>query len=253
MKVIINGINGKMGRQLVSHFSQSDTYKIVAGIDKTQPKQEFPFPVEQDVEKVIESGDVVIDFSLPSGTESVLESCLKHKKMLITGTTGISDELNQKLQKASEQIIVVQANNFSIGVNLLFNFVDHMSKKMKNLNFDVELTETHHRQKKDSPSGTARSLLKVIKEQYKNSELNEVYGREGLELSRENQIGVHSVRGGTVIGTHEIQFLGPSENISIKHEALSRNVFVEGVEFCCGKIANKTNGYFTMLDLLGVG
>jgi len=252
MDLIISGISGKMGQQLLSHFSASDHHQIVAGVDKSLPQKEYPFPIVSRWDQIPVNGDVVIDFTLPDGTEKALEFCLRNQRKLITGTTGLSDQMIQKLKEAGNQITVVHANNFSIGVNLLFDFVRYISHKLHHLDFDVELLETHHRGKKDAPSGTARTLLEVIQNQYQNPELKQVYGREGQNLDRKNQIGVHSLRGGTVIGTHEIRFLGPSENISIKHEAISRHVFVEGVSFCLDQISATSSGYFTMQDLLHI-
>ncbi len=252
MKIIINGINGRMGKEFLRELEVREEFSLVGGADIEPPKGELPFPFATDLEEIIDSCDAVIDFSLPDGTEKALHSCLKHRKTLLTGTTGLSDSLTEKLRKAGEKITVIRGNNFSLGVNLLFDFADYLTSRLAPLSYDIELTETHHRHKKDAPSGTASTLLEIMRKHLPAGEGESVFGRKGTNLTRNKEIGVHSLRGGSVVGIHEIKFFGNGETLTLKHEALSRSVFVEGALWALNKAGSVKNGFFTVNDLLNL-
>jgi 4-hydroxy-tetrahydrodipicolinate reductase len=249
MKIILNGILGRMGRTISTKIIEQKKHQLIGGVDPSFKGGMFPFDVVNSIEDLIEGTDVVIDFSTPEGTEKAVSQCAKYGKHLIVGTTGLNERQLKLLKDASEDIIVVHSNNFSLGVNLLFHFVEYMTQKLASLPFDIEIIESHHRFKKDSPSGTAKTLLQIIQSNLPE-EPSVVYGREGFQDSRDLQIGVHSIRGGGIIGIHEVQFLGQAETLSIKHQALSREVFADGVLYCLDRLEALSPGYYTMKDIL---
>lgn len=249
MKVIVNGILGRMGHGIAVKVQHQKKHQLVGGVDPHPIEQEVSWKIVSRLEDIIKEGDVVIDFSSPAGTRNAVKICMEEKKSLITGTTGLEDSLVQMLKEAGKIIPVIHSNNFSLGVNLLFQFVEYMTHKLGSLPFDIELIESHHRYKKDSPSGTAKTLLDIIQANVPDQR-KPVFGRNGFQESREGQIGVHSIRGGGIVGIHEVQYLATNEVISIKHEALSREVFIDGVLYCLDKISELNAGYYTMKDIL---
>lgn len=251
MKIIMNGILGKMGRTISTKIIQEKKHQLIGGVDPQFKGEMFPFTVVNDLEDLIREGDVVIDFSTPEGTEKAVSICAQHGKHLIVGTTGLNDRQISLLKDASKNIIVVHSSNFSVGVNLLFHFVEYMTKKLGHLPFDIEIIESHHRFKKDSPSGTASTLLEIVRQNLPEKR-EPVYGRKGFQDSRDGQIGVHSIRGGGVVGYHEVQFLAQAEVLAINHQALSREVFADGVLFCLDKLADLQPGYYSMKNILNL-
>ncbi|GAB4183857.1 MAG: 4-hydroxy-tetrahydrodipicolinate reductase [Calditrichia bacterium] len=249
MNVIINGILGRMGRAISNRIIQDGKHSLLGGVDPNFSSTVFPFTVVKNLAELIEPETVVIDFSLPEGTSHVLAIWDEIKFPMIIGTTGLSSDEIDRIRECSKEVPVVHANNFSIGVTLLQDFVRYMTSKMKDLDYDIEIIEGHHRFKKDAPSGTARTLLDTIQAQFDHRR-EEIYGRKGVSDSRDNQIGIHSIRGGGIIGKHEVHYIGKAESLSISHEAFSREVFVDGVILALDRIGQLKPGYYTMSDLL---
>ena len=191
----------------------------------------------------------IIDFSHFSLLEEVLESSIEKNVPLLIATTGHSEEQLKKITEAANRIPLIKATNTSVGVTVLNEIVAYAARLLQG--FDIEIIEKHHNRKIDAPSGTANTLLEVI-----NSNLDEkydvVYGREGHSMRTEKEIGVHSIRGGNIIGEHSVIFAKNDEIIEIKHEALSRKIFSDGSVKAIGYLKDKKPGMYTMKDVLGI-
>lgn len=250
LKVAINGIMGRMGQELVSALDQSKEFDLIGGIDPSPQKKLRGIKVTQEPAELLPQADVLIDFSLPQGAMQILNACLMERKALVTGTTGLNEEQLSTFEQAAQSIPIVQAFNFSIGITLMIKLVGMAAKTLKN-KADVEIVEKHHRMKKDSPSGTAILLAKEIVAKMELTE-KEIFkfGRRGKNLSRGSEIGMHSLRGGSVIGEHIAFFFGENENLSIGHQALNRKIFVDGALLAAKWIVGKNKGLYSMLDVL---
>ncbi len=196
--------------------------------------------------------DVLIDFTLPAGTMHWLDHCLKHATPMVSGVTGHSDEQSARIRKAGEKIPILQASNFSIGINLLLGLVGKVAAEL-GTTYDIEIIETHHKQKVDSPSGTALTLVDAVLAQTGRSREDDVvWGRRGETGPRPTgQIGVHAVRMGDVVGRHEVHFSGPGETITLRHEAHSRDAFAAGALRGAAWIVGKPAGIYTMREVIG--
>ena len=195
--------------------------------------------------------DAIIDFSHFSLIDDVLEAGITKKVPVLVATTGHTEEQLKKIEKAAELIPVIKATNTSLGVNIVNEIVAFATKLLKD--FDIEIVEKHHNRKIDAPSGTASTLLEIVKENLNDgNDYRTVYGREGYSKRAEKEIGVHAIRGGNIVGEHTVIYAKNDEIIEIKHEALSRKMFSDGavkaIEFLSGKNAGK----YTMRDVLGI-
>ena len=195
--------------------------------------------------------DAIIDFSHFSLIDDVLEAGIAKKVPVLVATTGHTEEQLKKIEKAAELIPVIKATNTSLGVNIVNEIVAFATKLLKD--FDIEIVEKHHNRKIDAPSGTASTLLEIVKENLNDgNDYRTVYGREGYSKRAEKEIGVHAIRGGNIVGEHTVIYAKNDEIIEIKHEALSRKMFSDGavkaIEFLSGKNAGK----YTMRDVLGI-
>ncbi len=195
--------------------------------------------------------DAIIDFSHFSLIDDVLEAGIAKKVPVLVATTGHTEEQLKKIEKAAELIPVIKATNTSLGVNIVNEIVAFATKLLKD--FDIEIVEKHHNRKIDAPSGTASTLLEIVKENLDDgNDYRTVYGREGYSKRAEKEIGVHAIRGGNIVGEHTVIYAKNDEIIEIKHEALSRKMFSDGavkaIEFLKGKDAGK----YTMRDVLGI-
>ncbi len=246
--IAICGAVGKMGRVIADVIENRDDCRVVAGIDKIA-EQYSAFPVYASISDMKEKPQVIIDFSHPSTLEDLLEYCLSNGVALVIATTGYNEEQIDKINKAAEQIPLFFTFNMSLGINLL---ADLAKKAVKILGgqYDIEIIEKHHNQKIDAPSGTAIMLADAI-----NEELDEkytyTYDRHSVRAKRgKTAIGMHSIRGGTIVGEHEIIFAGRDEVISLKHEAHSKQVFAVGSVNAAIFLAGKPAGLYAMSDLL---
>ena len=248
-KLLINGIGGQMGHALMKAVSDADSgFEIVCGVDPFC-KTVLPFPVYASASDVSEPVDAVIDFSVPKATEEILVFCLRTKTPAVICTTALSDELIAKISEASKQIPVFRSGNMSLGVNLMCVLLKQARQTLGDA-FDIEIVETHHNRKKDAPSGTALMLADAIREA-DGTDHPYVFGRSEKDRRREpGEIGFHSIRGGTIVGQHEVRFLGQDEEISIRHEAYSKQVFASGALKAAAFLLTKQNGLFTMEDLV---
>jgi len=247
-KVILCGANGRMGRVIAEIIEDRADMVIVAGVDK-QPDQAI-FPVYPHIGQVEEEADCVIDFSHPSLLEELLEYAVEKNLSVVLCATGYSEEQLARVETASKQIPVFRSANMSLGVNLLID----LAKKAANVlgsDFDIEIVEKHHNQKIDAPSGTAYMIADAINEERDNRH-HCVYDRQSRREKRDpSEIGIHAVRGGTIVGEHEVIFAGRDESISIRHAITSREVFAVGAVNAAGFLAGKPAGLYQMKDLIG--
>lgn len=248
-KILIWGIGGKMGKNLVECIPSFENALCVGGVDKFADPKQFAIPVFKSGKDVNVDADVIIDFSRPDALDEILEYALAHKCGIMLATTGYTTQQQAKIDEASNSIAVFQSSNMSLGVNLMIELCRKAANFLGN-NFEVEIIEQHHNQKVDAPSGTALSIAKAINEEFDNSK-EFIYGRQGKNSKRQgSEIGIHAVRGGTIVGKHDVLFIGKDEVITIKHEAQSRMVFAQGAIRAGLFLASKKTGKYSMKDLV---
>lgn len=237
-----------MGQAIEKLVSGMDDCKIVAGFDVADSlKSSFPVfanPMDCDVH-----ADAVIDFSHPSCLGNLLEYAKKTHTPLVVATTGLSPKQQEEMKEASKEVGIFFSANMSLGINLLLDLVSRATKLLGD-SFDIEVIEKHHNQKLDAPSGTALMIADKIKESM-SEEAEYVYDRHAVRQKRQkNEIGLHAVRGGTIVGEHEVLFCGQDEVIEIKHSAASREVFAAGAIRAAKFVAEKPAGFYNMQDLV---
>lgn len=250
MKVILHGCNGKMGRVLVKLMKEDPEIEITAGIDKEPAKYTNDFPVYAQAALCKEKGDVVIDFSHHSALPQLIDYCLATKTPLVTATTGLSGEDMARLAEASKSIPVFHSANMSVGINLMTDLVSRVGKALGTA-FDIEIVEKHHNKKVDSPSGTAYMLANAINAAFDNNK-EYIYGRQGkADIRKDTHVGIHAIRGGTIVGEHTVIFAGPDEIIEITHTALSKDIFGLGAIKAAKFLTKQPSGFYNMNDIIG--
>jgi len=246
--IVICGANGHMGRVIADVISGRDDCKVIAGIDKFTTAY-ADFPIVASAGELTEKPDVIIDFSHPSTLDDLLNYCLSNGTALVIGSTGYNDEQTAKIKRAAEQIPLFFTFNMSLGINLLADLAKRATKILGD-QFDIEIVEKHHNQKLDAPSGTAIMLANAINEELDNR-CSYTYDRHSVRAKRtKNEIGMHSIRGGTIVGEHEIIFAGRDEVVSLKHEAHSKSVFGVGAVNAAVFLSGKPAGLYAMGDML---
>jgi 4-hydroxy-tetrahydrodipicolinate reductase len=249
MKVLLHGCNGKMGQVLTRIISQMEDMKIICGVDREPNKIKNPYPVYDSLSKVQEDVDVLIDFSNHLALDSILEFGLNKNVPLVICTTGFSPEEKEKMKKASEKIPILNSANMSIGINLITNLLKNIAPILYE-DFDIEIIEKHHNQKLDSPSGTALMLADAINSSLQDS-LEYVYGRHSkTDKRKKEELGIHAIRGGAIVGEHSVIFAGAGEVIEINHSALSRDVFAYGAIRAAKFLVGQKPNFYTMNDVL---
>ena len=246
--IVIQGIGGRMGHVLCDMIAQREDCRVIAGIDLKDGDQNG-IPVYDSLEKLDGKGDVVIDFSSPAAVEKALPYCEAHKLPIVVCTTGLSEELQLKVVQLSRTVPVFKSANMSMGINVLSELCKRASAIL-GANYDIEIVEQHHHNKLDAPSGTALMLADAINEQ-NNGEYHYVYDRSSVRQKRDpKEIGISSVRGGSIVGDHEVLFCGPDEVITLKHTAYSRNIFANGAVNAAVYLAKKEPGLYNMGDMI---
>lgn len=246
MKIILCGACGRMGRNVAQLCSERGV-TVTAGVDVAPAP--MPFPVYPDFSDIREEADAVIDFSPASSVRERLDFCKARNIGIVIAGTAFSDEDEALIRAAADVIPVFQTGNLSVGVNLLQMLVKKAAEVLGD-GFDAEIVERHHNMKKDAPSGTALMLAKSVNEGFGGSKEN-VYGRHGLVGARKkSEIGIHAVRGGTIVGEHEVMFAGQDEIVTLSHSARSRMVFAEGALRAAEWLTTRPAGKYDMNDLL---
>ena len=239
-KILLNGCKGRMGQAIIE-AAKSAGEEIAFKTDIGDNPEEF-----------IKDCDVVIDFSFRDVTPVLADLCAKYKKPLVIGTTGHTPEQRRQILNSTKEIAVVWAGNYSIGVNLL-NYLTKIAAQILPESYDIEIVEMHHHFKKDAPSGTADKLIKIAQEARSIKDDEVVYGRKGLVGERpQNEIGVHSLRGGSVVGDHTVIFAADGERLELTHKAADRKIFANGALKAAKWIEGKPAGLYGMEDVLNL-
>ena len=248
IKVIINGINGKMGKVLSSAVINDENMELVAGFDIYDDGKNECTVYKKPVDFKGDA-DVIIDFSHPSLLKDLISYATETKTAVVIATTGLSEDEKQLMLSASEKIAVFHSANMSLGVNLLVDLVKQAAKVLYE-NYDIEIIEKHHNQKIDAPSGTALMIADEIADTLDNG-INYTYDRHSVRKKREKkEIGIHAVRGGTIVGEHEVIFAGKDEIISVNHLAMSKEIFATGSVRAAKFIADREAGMYSMKDVI---
>ena len=240
IKVIITGSKGRMGRALLACAPAHAQMEIAAQIDQGD-----------DLSKVLDQGDVVVDFSSHSATAAIAALCAQHKKAMVIGTTGHSSEHRSQIANVSSKIPIVLSSNFSTGVNALF-WLTRKAAEILGPGFDLEIIEMHHRLKRDAPSGTAKTLAEILTDARKQ-QLTLRHGRSGIVGERTStEVGIHSLRGGDVVGDHTVIFADQGERLELTHKAASRETFANGALRAAQWVVGQKPGLYDMQDVLGL-
>ena len=247
IKVILSGSGGRMGAFVADGIEKENEMQVVAGVDKFNNGQKFP--VFKNFSEITNDADIIIDFSNPALLDSLLDFAISKKIPVVLATTGYSDEEISKIKEASKLIPIFFTFNMSLGVNLICSLAKKAASVLGN-SFDVEIIEKHHNQKLDAPSGTAIMLANAVNSVFDNK-MNYEYDRHSKRQKRsQNEIGIHSVRGGTIVGEHEVNFAGKDEVVSVSHSAFSREVFAVGAIRAAKFLFGKDNGIYDMNDIM---
>ena len=249
IRIMLSGCNGRMGQAIVAAVAGMDTMNIIAGVDTfTEKKNEFP--VYSDAMEYGGQADVVIDFSNPSSLSSILSYCITKHTPLVLATTGHTEQQIAEIESATAKVAVFRSANMSLGINLITELAKQTTKLLAGA-YDIEIVESHHNQKLDAPSGTALLIADAVKSVFPSGDAEYIYNRQDRREKRgKNEIGIHSIRGGTIVGDHNILFAGNDELIEIRHSALSRSVFANGAIKAAAFMADKTTGLYSMEDII---
>lgn len=237
IKVLINGYNGKMGQMVLNQIKASQDFECIGGTD-----------ISLSINEITEKPDVIIDFSTPEASLSILQYAEKNKIPVVIATTGFSDEQTAKIKKYSKTLPIFKSANMSYETNLMIALVSKLAKELTGS--DIEIVETHHNKKVDAPSGTALMIADGINEVL-DHEMYYEYDRHSKRAPRnQKEIGIHSIRGGTEVGKHTVFFFGDNESLEISHTVTSRAVFANGALKAAKFIINKPAGFYDMKDLV---
>ena len=247
VNVLICGALGKMGQAVANELKIKKGIKVAAGFD-IKLSENLSYPVYDNFENIKEQIDIVIDFSNPLALDSILDFGLKNNVPLVLCTTGYSNNDKIKIKKAAKSIPIFYSQNMSIGVNLITQLVKKTALILSD-EFDIEIIEKHHNQKLDAPSGTALMLADAVTSVRDNTKY--IYDRHCVRKKRDkNDIGIHSIRCGNIVGEHEVIFASDDEIIEISHKAMSKKIFAKGAVNAAGFLLNKPAGIYDMSDML---
>ena len=248
-KIIMIGCNGRMGQMITDMVKQDDECTIVAGIDIVD-NRDNGYPVYTKLADCDVEADAIIDFTSATDFESRMDYAVDKQIPIIECSTGLSEEQMDYLKKASEKVAVLKSANMSLGINLLMKLLKEAAVKLAGDGFDVEIVEKHHNQKLDAPSGTALALADSINEAM-DDRYEYIYDRSQVRQKRDKkELGISAVRGGTIVGEHEVIFAGTDEVITFKHTAYSRAVFAKGSITAAKYLKGKAAGLYDMSDVL---
>lgn len=247
INVMVNGCNGRMGQIVCDLVNKNSNMVLMGGIDIAD-LENTSFPVYKDLGKIPKKPDVIIDFSIPVATFNILKYAKDNNIPLVIATTGFSKEQDDKILEYSKFIPIFKSANMSFEINVFMHLLREIAPKLKDN--DIEIIETHHNRKIDSPSGTAEMLADTIIEAIGENKHKEYNRHDKHEKRSKDEIGMTSIRGGNIVGEHQVMFFGESESFEIKHTSYSRDVFAEGAIKAAEFIVKKSNGMYNMDDLV---
>jgi 4-hydroxy-tetrahydrodipicolinate reductase len=251
IKILLYGANGTMGKAVAKRVKDSNDFAITAGVDSNMTPDfgDSFFPIFNNIYDCNVPADIIIDFSTAEAVPAALDYAVLKRLPIIVCTTALSEETMQKIHSAAKNIPVLRSANMSIGINLLADLLKKYATVLNDAGFDIEIIEKHHRNKIDAPSGTALMLADTINSASANK-FNYVYDRKNLRYKRSNgEIGISSLRGGTIAGEHDIVFAGDDEIVEFSHRALSNDVFAKGALLAAKFLAFKSPGLYSMEDI----
>lgn len=249
VRVIMHGCNGKMGQVITKLAAEDAQIGIVAGVDVSDHIQNN-YPVYKHLEECDVPADVVIDFASAKAVDALLDYCVEKKLPCVLCTTGLSKEQLLRVKEASQKVAVLRSANMSMGINLLLKLLGEAAPILADAGFDIEIVEKHHNLKVDAPSGTAIALADAVNEAVEE-EYEYVYDRSGRRESRPaKEIGISAVRGGTIVGDHDVIFAGTDEVITFSHTAYSKNIFAKGAVQAAKFIKGKPAGLYNMSNVI---
>ncbi|EHJ00198.1 Dihydrodipicolinate reductase [Clostridium sp. DL-VIII] len=249
VKIVLNGCSGKMGKMITECALKFKGLEIIAGIDKFPSIA--PYPIFETVQDLDMDYDVLLDFSRADALNSLIELTEKTNKPLVICSTGFTQEDLALIDEKSKTLKLFRSANMSLGINLINSLLKKVAPLLYG-NYDIEIIEKHHNQKVDAPSGTAILLADTIKNSLEDT-TKYVYGREGNSKREQNEIGIHAIRGGSIVGDHDVIFAGTGEVIELTHKAISREVFAVGALKACEYMATVTkSGLYDMNDVIGL-
>ncbi len=250
MNILIYGIGGKMGKMLIEGLEKDTEATLCGGVDKFADPAKFDVPVFKSASEINVKVDALIDFSRADALDDILGYITKNKVPAVICTTGYTQEQLAQINEASKIVPIFRSSNMSLGINLLIDLARKASQLLGE-DCDIEIIEQHHNQKVDAPSGTAIAIADAINEEYQNQK-EFVYGRHETNKKREKkEIGIHAVRGGTIVGKHDVLFISQDEVVTIAHEAQSRAVFARGAIRAAKYLTTLTKpGMYNMQDLV---
>ena len=252
VRIIMNGCNGHMGQVISNLVAQDSQAQITAGVDIVDNgKNEYP--VFTELEKCQVEADVMIDFSSAKATDQVLAYCKERKLPLVLCTTGLSEEQLAKVEETAKETAVLRSGNMSLGINMLLKLLQDAAKVLATAGYDMEIVERHHNLKVDAPSGTALALADSLNEAM-DGQYHYVFDRSQKREKRDaKEIGISAVRGGTIVGDHEVIFAGPDEVIEFKHTAYSKAVFGKGAVEAAKFLKGQPAGLYNMSNVINFG
>ncbi len=251
IKVIMHGCNGRMGQMITGMVADEDGLEIVMGVDVSNHIQNT-YPVVKSITECHTDADVVIDFGAAAAVDGLLDYCVEKQIPCVLCTTGLSEEQLTKIKEASKKVAILKSANMSMGINLLMKVLKEVTPILAEAGFDVEIVEKHHKMKLDAPSGTALALADSV-----NSSMNDAY-QYTFDRSKEKrlrdkfEIGISAVRGGTIVGDHDVIFAGQDEVITFSHVAYSRAIFAKGAVQAAKYLADKPAGLYDMSGVVGI-
>ena len=249
VKIMMHGCNGVMGQVISKIVEETEGAVMACGVDRVDDGHN-DYPVFTDINACDVEVDAIIDFSAAPAVDGLLDFAVERQIPVVLCTTGLSDEQLERVHEASKKTAVLRSANMSLGVNTLFKVLKSMTKLLADAGFDIDIVEKHHRRKLDAPSGTAIALAEAVNETL-NNEYEFVYDRSQRREQRDSkEIGISAVRGGTIVGEHEVIFAGPDEVIEFKHTAYSKAVFGKGAVEAAKFLAGKPAGKYDMSDVI---
>ena len=251
INVVMHGCNGKMGQVISEIIAADDSLKMLAGVDKFDDGHNA-YPVFSDIKDIPEGADVIIDFSAAPAVDGLLEFCADKKIPVVLCTTGLSEEQRKKVTETSKKVAVLKSANMSLGVNLLMKALKEYAPILADNGFDIEVVEKHHRLKVDAPSGTALALADSVNSAFPEGEKFEyVFDRSARREKRPvKEIGISAVRGGTIVGDHDVIFAGQDEVVTFSHMAYSKALFGRGAVSAAKFLAGKPAGMYDMSNVI---
>ncbi len=249
INIIMHGCNGRMGQMIAGLVEKDADVQIIAGVD-VYDEGKNAFPVYSDINECDKKADVIIDFASAKAVDGLLAYCEKTQTPCVLCTTGLSEEQIKNVEETSKKVAILKSANMSLGINLLLKMLKDAAGVLAPAGYDIEIVEKHHNQKLDAPSGTALALADSINEVFDN-EYEYVYDRSDRRAKRpDKEIGISAIRGGTIVGEHDVIFAGTDEVITFSHTAYSRAVFGKGAIVAAKFLSGKEAGFYTMADAI---